>query len=492
MLERITVETTCGPVTGRRKEDTYLFAGIPYAAPPVEALRFMPPVAPEPWREPYAALKFGPAAPQTPSGGLTDSANVRWREDCLSLNLSTPACDDGQRAVLVWIHGGGYRTGQGSIPWYNGARFSRQGDIVVVSINYRLGALGFTDLAHLGADYALSGVCGTLDQIAALGWVRDNIAAFGGNPGRVTIAGESAGGFSVATLLGCHQAQGLFHRAIPQSGAAHHTLPKAAAETVTERFLSELGVNDVVGLQSVAAEDVLRAQGATIGHFEGAAAAQNKLGVAVAPFYPSHGNALLPESPFEAISQGCGSDVAVLTGTNTDETTLWGYGNVDEEKFERIATGLGAHAVLNTYRQQRPHASLEELLIAVTTDHMFRIPAIRLAEARAGHTNDTWMYLFNWASRAFDGRLKATHALEIPFAFDNLDRAGVDIFIGPGEKPQHVADTMHRAWTAFINDGDPGWARYRLEERTTMVFDEQSATTTDPAAAERLAWEGLR
>ena len=232
MLERITVETTIGPVTGRSKEDVYLFAGIPYAAPPVEDLRFKPPMPHAPWQEPYQALKFGPAAPQIPSGGLTDSANVRWNEDCLSLNISTPACDGEARAVLVWIHGGGYRTGQGSIPWYNGARFSRQGDIVVVSINYRLGALGFTDLSHLGPDYALSGVCGTLDQIAALRWVKDNIAAFGGDPEQVTIAGESAGGFSVSTLLGCADAQGLFHRAIPQSGGAHHTLPKAAGRVM--------------------------------------------------------------------------------------------------------------------------------------------------------------------------------------------------------------------------------------------------------------------
>lgn len=492
MLEHITVETTSGPVIGRSKEDVYLFAGIPYAAAPVESLRFKPPLPHAPWQEPYAALKFGPAAPQMAGGGLTNPANVRWSEDCLSLNISTPACDQRQRAVLVWIHGGAYRTGQGSIPWYNGARFSRQGDIVVVSINYRLGALGFTDLSHLGAEYALSGVCGTLDQLAALAWVKDNITAFGGDPNRVTVAGESAGGFSVATLLGCASAQGLFHRAIPQSGAAHHTLPKAAAEKVTERFLTELGVDDALGLEALPAEDILNAQGATIDHFEGRAGVQTELGVAVSPFYPAHGNTLLPVSPLTAIAEGCGSQVAVLTGTNTDETTLWGYGNVDEQKLQRIADGYGAHQVIDVYRQQRPDANLEDLLIAITTDHMFRIPAIRLAEARASHTGDTWMYLFNWASRAFGGRLKATHALEIPFAFDNLDRAGVDIFIGPGDKPQHVADAMHRAWTDFINLGDPGWSRYTLDKRTTMVFDEQCAPTTDPAAAERLVWEGLR
>jgi para-nitrobenzyl esterase len=492
MLDPITVDTTSGPVHGRHKEEVCLFAGLPYAAPPVENLRFKPPQPHEPWTEPYAAFKFGPAAPQVATGGMTDSAPVRWDEDCLTLNISTPACDDRKRAVLVWIHGGGYRTGQGSIPWYNGARFNHQGDIVVVSINYRLGALGFADLSHLGDDYALSAVSGTLDQIAALQWVHNNIANFGGDPRQVTIAGESAGGFSVATLLGCPGAQGLFHRAIPQSGAAHHTLPKSAAEKTTEQFLEYLDNPDSMTLAALDVETILSAQTATIGDLEGGAGVMNKLGVAVSPFYPAHGNALLPQSPLTAITAGCGSDVAVLTGTNADETTLWGYGKVDQDKLVRIADSYGANSALEAYRHERPKADAEQLLIAMTTDHMFRIPAIRLAEARANHTSDTWMYLFKWASRAFGGKLRATHALEIPFAFDNLDRAGVDAFIGPGDKPQHVADVMHGAWINFINLGDPGWARYDLAQRNTMTFDDKSNLEADPAAAERQAWEGLR
>jgi len=492
MLERVTVETANGPIQGRAKENVYLFAGIPYAAPPVGNLRFKAPVPHAPWVEPREALKFGAAAPQVATGGMTDGAPVRWDEDCLTLNISTPACDDAKRAVLVWIHGGGYRTGQGSIPWYNGARFSANGNIVVVSINYRLGALGFTDLSHLGAEYSSASVNGTLDQIAALRWVRDNIEQFGGDPRQVTIAGESAGGFSVSTLLGCESAEGLFHRAIPQSGGAQHTLPSSAAEKVTQQFLQALDANDSMSLEAVSVEDILTAQTATIAHFEGRAGVTNELGVAVSPFYPSHDTQLLPQAPLQNIKAGLGSDVAVLIGTNTDETTLWGYGNVDDAKLERIASGYGASAALAVYRAQRPKAAADELLIALTTDHMFRIPAIRVAEARSAHTGDTWMYLFNWNSRAFEGRLKATHALEIPFAFDNLDRAGVDMFIGPGERPQHVADAMHAAWTGFINGGDPGWARYDQDQRATMVFDDDSHIALDPAEQERKAWEGLR
>jgi len=492
MLERITVETASGPIQGRSKEDVFLFAGVPYAAPPVGNLRFKAPMPHTPWLDPREALKFGPAAPQVATGGMTDAASVRWDEDCLTLNISTPACDDAKRAVLVWIHGGGYRTGQGSIPWYNGARFSANGDIVVVSINYRLGALGFTELSHLGAEYESASVAGILDQIAALRWVRDNITQFGGDPQRVTIAGESAGGFSVSTLLGCEAARGLFHRAIPQSGGAHHTLPKPAAEIVTQHFLDALNAHDPITLEAMSADDILAAQTATIAKFEGGAGVMNELGVAVSPFYPAHGTQLLPQSPLHNIRAGMGSDVAVLTGSNTDETTLWGYGDVDEAKLARIANGYGASDALDVYRAQRPHAGPDEVLIALTTDHMFRIPAIRVAEARAAHTDDTWMYLFNWNSRAFEGRLKATHALEIPFAFNNLDRAGVDIFIGPGERPQHVAEVMHRAWTEFINNGNPGWERYDAGRRTTMVFDDTSQVSEDPAAVERMAWEGLR
>jgi para-nitrobenzyl esterase len=490
-MQQKTVMTNRGPLIGRMKEEVWLFAGVPYAAPPLDDLRFKAPQPHPGWDTPREALKFAPAAPQVSTGGMTDSAPVRWSEDCLTLNISTPACDDDARPVLVWIHGGGYRTGQSSIPWYNGARFAQAG-IVVVSINYRLGALGFTDLSHLGDDYADSAINGILDQVAALRWVQENISGFGGDPAKVTIAGESAGGFSVSTLLGMPAAQGLFHHAIPQSGGAHHTLPRAAAQKITKKFLSELGEQSAMHLSAVSVDDILKAQVSTSQHFESGAGLIDGLGVAVSPFYPAHGTPQLPESPLDAIRAGCGSNVAVLTGTNTHETTLWGYGKVDEAKLVRIAQSLGAQAPLAAYRKTRPKASPEELVIALTTDHMFRIPAIRLAEARAAHNGLTWMYLFNWSSRAFGGRLKATHALEIPFAFNNLDRAGVDAFIGPGAKPQSVADVMHEAWIEFIKHGVAPWDRYELGDRTTMVFDDPSAIQHDPYADERTAWAGLR
>ena len=494
--EKVTVHAAAGSIHGRVKNGALLFAGIPYAKAPVESLRFRPPQPLARFAEPYPALKFSPAAPQIPSGGMTDNAPVRWSEDCLYLNISAPvaaleAYDSGDRAVMVWIHGGGYTSGQGAIPWYNGNRFAKNNDIVVVSINYRLGALGFADLTHLGEEFATSNINGTLDQIAALKWVQDNIAAFGGDPSRVTIAGESAGGFSVATLMACPSAEGLFQQAIPQSGACHHTLPQEASKKVTEHFLGELGLNSAIELEAASAEDILAAQKATTAHFAQGAGHVNSLGVAVSPFYPVHGNTTLPEDPLTAARNGASDTVRVLTGSNKDETTLWSVGETDQEKLERTLAGYQAEEALVVYQRTRPEASSHDLLVAITTDHMFRIPAIRLAEARQGAAA-TYMYQFNWRSRAFDGALAATHSLEIPFAFDNLDQAGVDFFLGPGPSPQGLADTMHKAWCEFIKTGEPGWPAYDTSTRATMFFDDVCEVVENPDSEERAAWDGIR
>ena len=494
-MQTVSVTCTAGEIQGRVKEDALLFAGIPYAQPPVGNLRFKAPQPLRPFSEPFAALKFGAAAPQIPSGGMTDSAPVRWDEDCLTLNISAPIGIQGEarkRAVLVWIHGGGYRTGQGAIPWYNGTRFARDQDIVVVSINYRLGALGFADLTHLGAEFKTSNVNGMLDQIAALQWVQRNISAFGGDPTKVTIAGESAGAFSVGALMGCPAAKGLFTKAIAQSGAAQHTLNPEAAQTVGKAFCAQLQQDNAMGLLAASVEDILNAQNATAAEFESGAGVISKLGTSVSTFYPVHNTELMPEDPQQAIRSGNAANIDVLIGSNSDETTLWGHGDVDDAKLLRIAAEFNVSDGISAYRANRPEANAAELLVALTSDHMFRIPGIRLAEAQIEHNPNVWMYLFDWKSRAFDGRLGATHALEIPFAFNNLDRAGVDVFIGPGPTPQQLASTMHDAWSTFIKNGTLDWPSYTLAQRTTMVFDDTSATVDDPMSEERIIWEGVR
>jgi para-nitrobenzyl esterase len=246
-------------------------------------------------------------------------------------------------------------------------------------------------------------------------------------------------------------------------------------------------------------EDILNAQAKIDAELGQGIGLVNKLGVPVGPFYPVVEGSVLPMTPLEAIQRRASADIPVLVGTNRDEMTLWGYDEVDEERLRKLATGLGAdEEMIAVYRTVRPNASANDVLIAITTDHVFRIPAIRLAEARADHAARTWMYLFAWESRAFGGRLRATHALEIPFAFNNLDRPGVDVFLGEGPTPQHVADAMHGAWTSFIRTGNPNcgalpdWPPYDTERRATMVFDDISAVIDDPGGAERQLWDGRR
>jgi para-nitrobenzyl esterase len=481
------VTTTSGPVQGVVKDDVLRFTGIPYAAPPTGSRRFQA-AQPHPgWSEVRAATRFGKAAPQLATAGMTASVPVAWDEDCLFLNITTPAADDRKRPVFFWIHGGAYRNGQGAVPWYNGTQFAVHGDIVTVSINYRLGALGFTDLSRFGADYATSGINGILDQIMALEWVRDNIENFGGDPDQITIGGESAGGFSVCTLLGSPRAQGLFQQAISQSGGAQHTLTNAAGKVVADAFLQAMDAHDIEELLAVPADAILQAQSHV--DAEMAADMNTRLG-GVSAFYPVEGSAVLPQSPLLAIQGGMGADVPVMTGTNKDEATLFLMGKSDAKKLSRLAHHYGGgEALIAAYQQVYPDASTTELSIALWTDHSFRIPALRLAEARADNSN-TWMYLFCWESRA--AHLKSTHALEIPFVFNNLDKPGVSLFLGPGESPQALAEVMHDAWVAFIRTGDPGWPVYDLASRQTMVFDTASGLQKDPDAGKHDAWVSIR
>lgn len=477
-------ETTEGPVIGKFKRGVFQFCGIPYAAPPVGERRFKAAEPPTSRSDILDATRFSPAAPQLPSVGMTNTAPVDWDEDCLYLNICTPAIDDRKRPVLVWIHGGNYRSGQGGIPWYNGASFATNGDIVVVSINYRLGALGFTDLSRFGDEYSTSGVNGTLDQIKALQWVQNNITNFGGDPARVTIAGESAGGFSVGTLLGCEEAQGLFHRAIPQSGAAHHTLSKKEGQQVTDLLLEELNVDSAESLQEAAAIEILDAQNRVDSRYSAA------IESGVMAFYPVVGTPLLPVGPREAIQEGMGKDVVVLTGSNKDENTLFVMQAISEERLAKQAGHYGKPSLADDYREILPGASATDIYVAMGTDFSFKLPAIRLAEDRAATGARTWLYQFDWESRA--PHLKATHALEIPFMFNTLTAPGVDVFLGEGELPQALADEMHGVWTRFIQGHDPEWPMYESDNRVVWHFDSVSGLVENGEASRLKAWQGIR
>ena len=484
------VETRQGAVLGRKKNGVLMFNGIPYAAPPVGDRRFKATAPPGSWGDIRDCTRFGPAAPQLPTGGMTNQVPVKWDEDCLFLNVCTPAVDRGKRPVLVWIHGGAYRHGQGAVPWYNGASFALKGNLVVVSINYRLGALGFTDLSRFGEDFATSGVNGILDQIQALRWVRENIAEFGGDPGQVTIAGESVGGFSVCTLVACEQAQGLFQRAVSQSGSGRQALAPEVGARVADLLLEELGADSQEAVMAASALEILEAM-------ERADARYNKLGMGdgVQAFYPVMGNQVLPVAPVEAAEKGIGRDIVMLAGVNKDENTLFTQPGVTENRLRAQAVSCGSAShdgerLLAAYRGMLPGASDTEISVQLGTDFTFKIPTIRFIEARMRSGAETWMYQFDWESR--QPFLKATHALEIPFVFNTLTAPGVDLFIGEGELPQGVADEMHDVWTAFIRGETPGWPMYDSSRRPVWHFDDTSGLVENGDQARLAAWQGIR
>jgi carboxylesterase type B len=402
---------------------------------------------------------------------------------------------------MVWIHGGSYRNGSGAVPTYDGTRFARDG-VVCVTLNYRLGVDGF-----LALDDGIANL-GLLDQIAALRWVQENIAAFGGDPSRVTIFGESAGGMSVSTLLAMPQAAGLFSRAIAQSGGAHYALPMETAKRIGAHLADELGVEPTrVAIAAVPLERLTQAQVALRAD-QMARPDPLRWGETLDTgmlFQPAIDGDLLDALPITRIAGGSGATVDLLVGSNSEEYRFFIVppGLVDLVTDEYLAAAVASHGLpveqaLTTYRAVAPaDAKPGDLLAAIVTDRLFRIPAIRMAEARATAPAATYMYEFAWRSPQFDGRMGSGHAVEIPFVFDNLAQPENEPLIGSAP-PQPIADMMHTAWVAFARDGVPRapampeWPRYDLTRRATMRIDSDPVVVEDPGAAERAVWEGVR
>jgi para-nitrobenzyl esterase len=495
---RTVVRTRQGAVQGSTAQGVAAFKGIPYAAPPFGPNRFQPPRPAEPWDGVREALNYGPTAPKAPYFPPFDVLLPEVAipgEDCLNLNIWSPDLGQARLPVMVWIHGGAFLNGSGSWPTFDGTRFARDG-VVCVTINYRLGADGFLCLGDGIANLGL------LDQIAALTWVQENIAAFGGDPTNVTIFGESAGGMSVATLMAIPRAAGLFRRGIAQSGAGHHVIAPATAQLLGQVLAEKLGVEptrQAIGTvpisRLVQAQQELRIEISTNPN----PARWGEVAANLVPFLPVIDGELLPARPIDAIAAGAGANIDVLVGSNADEFRLYlvpaGTINaVNEERLRRAvsAYGLPVTETLATYRATRKDATPGDLLAAIITDWYFRLPAIRLAEAHAEPgAGATYMYEFAWQPPTFDGRLGACHALELPFVFDNLDKEGFEGLAGTNP-PQQVADVMHAAWVAFATSGKPGWPQYDLKRRTTMRFDTTSQLVEDPRPAERVLWEGRR
>jgi para-nitrobenzyl esterase len=497
----VIVDTPSGRVQGLEKRDVLQFRGIPYA----RAERFQAPQRVEPWTEVRDVTEFGLTAPQNPgfTEALVGAQERPQGEDCLVLNVFTPAADERARPVMVWIHGGAFMSGAGSVPWYDGTNLVLRGDVVVVTINYRLGALGFLHLGHLDPAFAGSGANGIRDQVMALEWVRDNIDAFGGDPGNVTIFGESAGGMSVGTLLGTPAAAGLFHGAIAQSGAAAHSHTPEAAEWATGRMLSALDLSptSIEGLLAAPVEALLAAQasveaGRSLAWSDGEGPPAGTL-----TFQPVVDGTVLPRPALEAVGSGSAAGVPLVIGSTAEEWNLFHIrartaGAMTEEQLQRRVAPLAGDRtgdVIDAYRSDASDASPDAVLCSIMTDHVFRIPAIRLASAQLPHVPRVSMYRFDYASPA----LGACHAIDVPFVFDNLERRGVDVLLGGlDEGSDALAGRTARAWVTAARTGSPAhddldWPAYDVAERLTCVLDREVRVEADPGAERRALWDEL-
>jgi para-nitrobenzyl esterase len=500
----VVVPTTHGSLRGEWHRGAARFGGIPFAAPPVGELRFRPPTPAVAWEGERDATGFGPISPQNPSlmDALFGGESETWNEDCLYLNVWTPEpapAPDGGLPVMVWIHGGGFEMGSGSSPLYHGESFAEDG-VLLVTLNYRLGAMGFLELGHLDPAETGSGNVGLLDQIAALEWVRDNIASFGGDPANVTVFGESAGAMSVGLLLAMPRARGLFHKAVLQSGAASSGRAPEQAARDTGEFLELTGCSTVAELRAAPVEQLLAAH-ATMGSRRVADPEQlirthgNPL--AFLSFRPVADGSEVPSDPLAAISAGSAAGVPVLVGTNLEEWKLFALmtpASDSDEALTRRAALLSddLESVLDAYRSEHPEGDLAALECALLTDVVFRIPAVLLADAQAAHA-PVYQYRFDWRTPVWGGAIGAAHAVEIPFVFDLVEDQRLHVLVGP-EAPKPLARAMHDAWIAFARDGVPAadllatWPRVDSDGRPVMLLDTESSLAMDPEATTTKFW----
>jgi para-nitrobenzyl esterase len=489
------VETRHGKVEGLTREGHQAYLGIPFAAAPNGPHRFGAPRPPAAWGGVREAKAFGASAVQPKTHTVPGFAASGARdEDCLFLNVYTPRADDRKRPVMVWIHGGAFSYGSGSEALYDGAQLCTRGDVVVVTIHYRLGVLGYAYLSqHGGERVDAPDNRGQLDQIAALRWVRDNIARFGGDPDAVTVFGESAGGAATAALLVMPEAKGLMRRAVCQSGTANMLPSVEAAAAMTDAWLKQLGLSraDDPRLFELPAQALIDAQQAVPGMFA-----------------PVHGVPSLPARPIEALANGVARDVELLLGTNRDEIKLFMPARrapIDDAALRQgvqaaVGRKLAARtdALIATYRASRAAHGLPAdniaILDAISSDASFRVPAVRTADAHSALQPGTYLYLFTHECPARSGALGACHALEIPFVFGLATSAANARFVGEGPAVAALQDAIMDAWLAFARGGAPGrageveWPRYDAREQSTMVLGRQCMVERPPLAEELAAW----
>ena len=471
------IEVQGGRIRGTRRNGVWAFSGVPYAGSPSGRRRWRPPEPAAPWTGTRECHGFGPIAPQSPGilelslGGEPDEQ----AEDCLSLNIWTPELDGGGRPVMVWIHGGSFASGSGAGSLYRGGMLAREQDLVVVTLNYRLGILGF--MAHPaladpdqgwldGRPWSGFGNWGLADQMAALSWVRDHVADFGGDPANVTVFGESAGGMSVSALMGAADGRGLFHRAIVESGPPYScTADQASARA--ERMAAHLGIPmSRQAWETVPAGELVRVA-AEVGRADAHGAESGLL------FMPVVDDGLLSSNPEDHVASGSASDVPLLIGTTRDESSFFTVGDpvlssLDEAGLQRWAERVTttpdlAEDLITQFRKIRSSRGEtvipRDLWVALATEFVFRLPTVRFADVHAkaaGPDVGTFCYLFTWESPAFGGVLGSCHALDIPFVFGTVHNPAVQVFAGGGDDAFELSRIMREDWAGFARSGVPG------------------------------------
>ena len=499
------VETAAGKIKGLVHNGIHVFKGIQYGAPTGGKMRFMPPAKPVPWTGVRDAFKFGHQSPQNMHytdvlSPQADASVEGYDEDCLYLNVWTPGPNTSRkRPVMFWCHGGGFFQESGTWPWVYGESLSRRGDVVVVTINHRLNVFGYCHLGDVGGDkYAASGNAGMLDLVQGLQWVHDNIEAFGGDPGKVMIFGESGGGAKVCSLLTMPAAKGLFHRAAIQSGASLRASDRETGDKTARALLAQLGIppNRVDELQTVPVSRLLSAM---------TEISKGQAGM-MSQFWPVVDGKILPTHPFDPVASPMSAAIPVLVGCTTHEQAFMVLGrddnafNLDEagllKRIVALAGEANAARVIDTYKKAHPGMSPSEIYFLASTDRGMRINAIRLAERKyAQGKAPVYMYLFAWRSPALGGRMGAPHTVEIPFVFDNTDIPKVMTTGRPEEKA--LAAKTSEAWIQFARSGNPNhkglpnWPTYTTGERATMVFDNACKLVNDPGSEERKLWASL-
>jgi para-nitrobenzyl esterase len=501
----VTAETSLGKVRGIDNGGIKTFKGIPYGASTAGSNRFMPPADPAKWTGVRDALEYGHSASQrdpaaAPAGGgglgVAGQGLPAEGEDCLVLNVWTPALNDGRkRPVMFWCHGGGFATGSGSSPDTDGTNLAKRGDVVVVTINHRLNVLGFANLSEFSRDFASSGDNGMLDIVHALKWVRANIAHFGGDPNTVMIFGQSGGGRKVETLLAMPSAKGLFHRAIIESGAALQVAGRDVAMRNAEQLLTKLGVakSDVRELQKVPVEKIMAAYFAVVRDQPGT-------DQTVSGFVPSVDGKILPQHPFHPSASPISADVPVMIGNTRTEMTL--FANNDPEAFrltddglnKRIQDLLGSSSqeMIALYRKLNPGATPSDIYFLIASDCRYGAPTMKIAERRAALAKGpVYLYYFKWETPVQGGRLKSPHTMEIPFAFDNVKISAR--LTGGGPEAMALADKLSDTWIAFARTGNPNnpklpqWPAFNANNRATMVMDNKCEVVNDPLREQRVA-----